>query len=175
MPTADDTAGQPVDREQPDPVGDAYELPIDPDLVAEDLPAALRTAGLPWRVLAVIAAGGAVGAIARYALLSGVPTRPGQFPVGTFVINVSGSAALGVLAVVVAERFRQHHLVRPLLGTGLLGAYTTYSTFAVEAAVLTRDGHATAALGYVLASVAAGMAAVVAAVVATRRVLGVRG
>ena len=171
MPDADETTDPPPPPGAP-PDG-RWELPIDPDLVAEDVPAALLHRGVPWRVLAAVAVGGVVGAVCRDALERGMAVRPGQFPAATFVVNVTGSLVLGILLVVVAERFPRRHLVRPLLGTGLIGAYTTFSTFAVEVAVLTRDGHALSALAYVVASPVAGVAAVTIGVLATRRALGV--
>lgn len=108
---------------------------------------------------AAIAGGGVFGAVARYVLMAAWPTPSGHIPWVTFVINVSGSACLGFLLRFIAERLPQNRLARPVLCTGLLGAYTTFSTFAVEAVLLARDGHAAAGVAYVLASVAAGLAA----------------
>src|SRR4051812_9987772 len=94
-------------------------------------------------VLAVIAVGGMIGASARYGVARLLPARPGAFPWPTFWTNLSGSLALGVLFVVLIERRRGRHdgYTRPFLTTGILGAYTTFSTFAVEADILARDGH----------------------------------
>jgi CrcB protein len=136
--------------------------PIDPDLV----PAPLRhRAG----VLAAIAAGGAVGAPARYGLTQLIGTRADTFPWATFWVNVSGSLALGVLVAWLIAHGRDGGRLRALLGTGLLGAYTTYSTFAVEADRLLQHGHAAVALAYVVGSVAAGLAAVAAGLRVGRR------
>src|SRR3954470_7587371 len=93
-------------------------------------------------VLAVIAVGGMIGASARYGVAQLLPARPGAFPWPTFWTNLSGSLVLGVLFVVLTERRQRAGYARPFLTTGILGAYTTFSTFAVEADVLARDGHA---------------------------------
>ena len=111
-------------------------------------------------VLAVIAAGAIVGASARYGVARRLPTPPGGFPWATFWTNVSGSFALGAVLVVIARRFPAATHLRALLATGFLGAYTTYSTFAVETDVLVKDGHLATALTYATASLAVGLAAV---------------
>ena len=85
------------------------------------------------------------------------PVDAGAFPWSTFLINVSGSMALGWLAA----RWGAVEWVRLLVGAGFLGAYTTMSAFAVEADVLVRDGHAATAGLYVAASVVCGIGACV--------------
>jgi fluoride exporter len=125
-----------------------------------------RRAGVP--VLAAIALGGALGAPARYGVAQLVHVAPGGFPWATFWTNVSGSLALGVVLAAVLERFPPTRYVRPFVATGFLGAYTTYSTFAVETDLLVKDGHAGTALAYVAASLVAGFVAVWAGVVAVR-------
>ena len=89
-----------------------------------------RIAQLP--VLAVISAGGAIGALARYGLATAWPHEPGHFPWATLVTNVSGCFLIGILMVLVTERRPVHPLIRPFLGVGVLGGYTTFSTWAVE-------------------------------------------
>ena len=110
-------------------------------------------------VLAAVAAGGALGAPTRYGIALAVTVTPGTFPWGTFWINVSGSFALGVLLAVLLARFPADRYLRPFLATGFLGAYTTYSTFAVETDLLVRNGHAGVALAYAGASLGAGLGA----------------
>ena len=83
-------------------------------------------------VLAVIALGAVVGATARYELAQALPTSPGTFPWATFWANMSGSLALGFLLVLLLDRARSHRLLRPFLATGILGAYTTMSTYLVD-------------------------------------------
>ena len=112
------------------------------------------------RVLTAIAAGGALGAPARYALAELAPAEAGRFPWSTLGINLTGSLALGVILALVLERFPPSRYVRPFLATGFLGAYTTYSTFAVETVLLVRDAHPATAGTYTITSVMGGLAAV---------------
>ena len=109
--------------------------------------------------LAAIALGGALGASARYGVAQLVHVAPGTFPWATFWTNVSGSLLLGVVLVVLVERFPPSRYARAFVATGFIGAYTTYSTFAVETDVLVKDGHWGMAGLYVAASLAAGLAA----------------
>jgi CrcB protein len=111
------------------------------------------------RVLLAIAVGAMGGATARYKLSTWITVAPGGFPWATFWTNISGSFVLGVLLIVVAERFRPTRYARPFATTGFLGAYTTFSTFSVETDVLIKDGHALVAGLYVAASLAAGLTA----------------
>ena len=108
-------------------------------------------------VLAAGAAGGLVGATARYGLARAIPARPGGVPWATLGANLAGSFLLGLVLVVVLERFPPTRHLRPFLATGVLGAFTTMSTFQVEIALLIRDGHATTGLAYGLGSLAAGL------------------
>ncbi|MDQ1373681.1 MAG: fluoride exporter [Actinomycetota bacterium] len=128
--------------------------PIDPDLVASSQSRRDRAG-----VMAAIAVGGALGAPARYGLSTLVGTRAGAFPWATFWVNVSGSAALGFLVAWLIAHGRDGGRRRALLGTGFLGAYTTYSTFAVETDQLLQHGRAGVAVAYAGASVVAGLAA----------------
>jgi CrcB protein len=105
--------------------------------------------------LGVVALGGGVGSVLRYALSRAVHPAADGFPTATLIINLSGSLLLGALVVAVTEVWRPHHLLRPLLGTGMLGGYTTFSTFAME----TRGATAAVGIAYVLASVAGGVIA----------------
>jgi CrcB protein len=79
------------------------------------------------------------------------------FPWATFWINVSGSVALGVVLVLVLERFPPTRYVRPFIATGFLGAYTTFSTVAVEGDLLVRDHHSALAVVYWIVSLIAGV------------------
>jgi len=120
------------------------------------------------RTLAAIAAGGALGAPARYGIAQLVHVAPHTFPWATFWTNISGSFALGVVMALVLERFPPTRYVRPFVATGFLGAYTTYSTFAVEADLLVKDGRAGTGVAYAAATVVAGMAAVWGGILAAR-------
>ena len=123
------------------------------------MPAA-TTARTDPRVVGAIAIGGALGASSRYGMAQLVSVAPDSFPWATFWTNVSGSFALGVVLALVVERFPPSRYARAFAATGFLGAYTTYSTFAVETDLLVKDGHAGIATMYVLTSFAAGFAAV---------------
>jgi fluoride exporter len=120
-------------------------------------------------LLPTIAAGGIVGAEARYGLGVVWPHSPDGFPGATLVANLGGCLLIGVLMVVLLE-VADHPppLLRPLLGVGVLGGYTTFSTFAVDAVTLVRSGHAPAAAAYLVGTVVGGMLAVTAGVRATR-------
>jgi CrcB protein len=128
-----------------------------------------QVARMSDRRLAVIAIGGMLGAAARFKIAEALPVRPGHFPWATFWTNLSGSFVLGFLLIVLLHRFPVARHTRLFLATGILGAYTTMSTFAVETALLVKDDHAATALIYGLGSVAAGVFLAYAGIVAARR------
>jgi fluoride exporter len=119
-------------------------------------------------VLAVVAVGGALGAEARFGLARLLPTRPGQFPWGTFLTNVTGCFAIGVLMVLITEVWTGHRLLRPFLGVGFLGGFTTFSTYAVETRNLLQPGTVYLAFGYSAGTLLAAVLAVLAGVMSTR-------
>lgn len=120
-------------------------------------------------VLAVIAVGGMLGAAARFKLAEALPTSSGHFPWATFWTNLSGSFVLGFLLIVLLERFPPTRYLRPFLITGILGAYTTMSTFAVETALLVKDGHPATGAMYGIGSITAGLFLASAGIAAARR------
>lgn len=125
--------------------------------------------------VAVVAAGGALGATARYAASLWWPDRHGGFPWTTFWVNVTGCALMGVLMVVVTEVVRRpHRLLRPFLGTGVLGGYTTFSTYGVDTRLLVDTGHAATGLLYLAATPLAALTAVWLATLAARAALAGR-
>lgn len=110
------------------------------------------------RGASLAAAGGAMGALARWAITLAFPTTADAFPWATFAINVVGSlllAALPLLPVV-----RRVHWLPILLGTGLLGGFTTMSAASTETVLLLDAGHVGVALTYVLGTLAAALLAV---------------
>ena len=111
------------------------------------------------RALAVIAAGGALGAIARYGVGLALPHGDGAFPLGTFLINVVGCLLIGALIVVITEWTQAHPLVRPFLVTGILGGFTTFSTYAVDAEQLVAAGRVGTAAAYIVGTLAAAVVA----------------
>jgi fluoride exporter len=155
-------------------------VPIDPDLAPTDSaepardrrpgrrPAARATGRADPAVLAAIAAGGVLGAPARYGVAQLVHVAPGTFPWATFWTNITGSFALGFILALVLERFPPSRYLRPFVATGFLGAYTTYSTFAVETVLLLKDGHTAVALAYAVSSLVAGFAVAWAGLLAAR-------
>ena len=108
----------------------------------------------------LVALGAAVGAPSRYLLdlevQARVSRRGVRYPLGTLLINLSGSALLGLL-LGLASRHGISDEVLAALGTGFCGAYTTYSTFGYETVQLTHDGYGLRALGYVVVSVLGGL------------------
>lgn len=128
-----------------------------------------------WRtqapVVAVVALGGAIGATARYAASLWWPAQPGGFPWATFWTNVVGCAVIGVFMVVITDVWAAHRLVRPFFGTGVLGGFTTFSTYAVDIQKLVDGGHPRTGLAYLAATLVAALTAVWLAAAATRRVL----
>lgn len=119
-------------------------------------------------MLAAVAAGGALGAPLRWEIGRLAHVAPGSFPWPTFFINVSGSFLLGLLVGVLAAWFPASRYARPFLGIGVLGAYTTMSTFAVETDLLVKDGHVAMAVAYLAASLVVGVAACLGGVVLGR-------
>ncbi|MFE3519220.1 fluoride efflux transporter FluC [Streptomyces sp. NPDC059166] len=124
-----------------------------------------------WREPAAVAAGGAVGALARHAVTPAGPAGRG-FPWQVLAVNVAGCALIGVLMVLTAERGRlTHPLLRPFLGVGVLGGFTTFSTYAAGVAQLLDRQEAATALAYVAATTVAALGAVWAAAALTRALL----
>jgi CrcB protein len=118
-----------------------------------------------------IAVAGALGALARYGLEGVVSNRwPGAFPWGTFVVNVTGAFALGLLFVLLSERVTIDASVRSALTIGFLGAYTTFSTLSFETYRLFEDGAVGLALANSLGSLAAGLVAVYLGVIVGRAI-----
>lgn len=114
---------------------------------------------------------GALGAIARYGLEGLVSRRFGSaFPWGTFIVNVSGAFALGLVFTVLTERFMFAPWVRSTLTIGFLGAYTTFSTLSLETLRLFEGGSYLLAAANSVGSLAAGLLAVYAGVVVGRTI-----
>jgi CrcB protein len=116
------------------------------------------------RDLAAIFAGGCVGAVARAALAEAFPADPGQWPWATLIANLLGAFALGWINTVLPPQ----SVGRPLLGTGLCGALTTFSTLQLELLRMLEAGEGGRAAAYLSVSVVAGLIAVVAATALVR-------
>ncbi|MGH3914719.1 MAG: fluoride efflux transporter FluC, partial [Pseudonocardiaceae bacterium] len=126
----------------------------------------------PAAVLGSISAGGVLGALARYGLEGAFPQRPGEWPWATWSVNVSGCLLIGVLMVLISEVWTGQQLLRPFLGVGMLGGFTTFSTASVEVQQLIEVGAAGTGLAYLMGTVAAALVAVIAGSALTRWVLG---
>ncbi|MFI2645117.1 fluoride efflux transporter CrcB [Streptomyces sp. NPDC018610] len=124
-----------------------------------------------WPVIAAVSAGGVIGACARYEAAQLWPTAAGAFPWTTLWVNVIGCAIIGVFMVVITDLWAAHRLVRPFFGTGVLGGFTTFSTYAVDIQRLADGGHARTGLLYLASTMLAALAAVWAASNLTRRVI----
>jgi fluoride exporter len=127
--------------------------PVDPDV---DLNVPERTRLGP--ILAAIAAGGVIGALGRYALAQAWPHPAGGFAWATLVTNVSGCFLIGVLMVFVDRGV--HPLLRPFLGVGVLGGYTTFSTYVVDVQRAAAAGHPGQALAYLAVTLVGALLAV---------------
>ncbi len=126
------------------------ELPVDPDV---DLHVEAQRHELdvhPLLVLAAIAAGGVLGAEARYALTLAFPEAAAAFPVTTFAIDVGGSFVMGLLMVAVLRVARVLPLLRPFAVVGVLGGFTTFSTYALGIQRLATTGHLGPAVAYLV-------------------------
>jgi fluoride exporter len=120
------------------------------------------------RALAIMA-GGAVGTLSRAGLAEAFPADPGGWPWGTFIANQLGALLLAWLSTELAEVVLPTRLWRPLLGTGLCGALTTFSAFQVETIEIARHARPGLAAAYAVVSIAVGMACAVAGTVYARR------
>lgn len=123
-----------------------------------------------YEVLGVVALGGALGSVARYALTLVLPkAASGTLPWSTFLANVTGCALIGALMVII-ESGAGHRLLRPFFGVGVLGGYTTLSTYVVDTITLVRLGHTTTALFYALLTVLSCLLAVLTGAWAMRAI-----
>lgn len=106
------------------------------------------------KYLLFIALGGASGAVARYLVATWVHELwEGHVPVGTLLVNLVGSFAIGIIFVLIVEKQIIHQDWRSVLMVGFLGAFTTFSTFSLETITLIESGHMLHALGYMFMSV----------------------
>ena len=121
-----------------------------------------------WDVLAVIAAGGALGSLARWGVGEALARPRGAFPLATFTENLSGAFALGLLMVWLTEVWPSARYLRPFLAVGVLGGFTTFSTYMLDTRGLLAAGRPGLAVGYLAGTVLAGLCAVFAGVLAGR-------
>ncbi|OBG63429.1 MULTISPECIES: fluoride efflux transporter CrcB [unclassified Mycobacterium] len=123
-----------------------------------------------YRELAAVFAGGALGSLARAGLGTLAAGDPASWPWPTFTVNIVGAFLLGYFTTRLLERLPLSSYRRPLLGTGLCGGLTTFSTMQVETVRMLEHGHWALAAGYTLASIVLGLLAVHVATKLVRRV-----
>lgn len=119
------------------------------------------------RAALAVAAGGAVGAVARALVGAAIPHEPGAWPWATLLVNAAGAFLLGLLLTGLGRAQTPWPYARPLLGTGVLGGFTTFSALSLDAVLLAEAGRAPLAGAYVLAS----LVVTVGGVLLARRVL----
>jgi CrcB protein len=148
-----------------------HRLPVDPDVEADEDDRRLgHTSTVPHELAAVLAERKDV---LRVVALGGALGSSGSsFPWATFVENVSGSFALGVLVVVLLERWPQSRYLRPFLGVGILGGFTTFSTYALDLRTLVADDRLALAVTYLAATLLAALLAAWLGITAARGVVG---
>jgi CrcB protein len=116
------------------------------------------------RFILAVAVGGACGSVARYLVAIGVSRLFGpQFPWGTLIINITGSALIGALAGLFATRWDVSQTLRIFLTVGICGGYTTFSTFSLDAWYLLERGQTAASLAYMVGSVVLSLGALIGA------------
>ena len=127
-----------------------------------------------WDIALAVACGGALGGAARYGLNTAFPHSPEQFPTSTFIENVTGCFVLSALMVYLLDVWPPNRYLRPFLGVGVLGGFTTFSAYTAETRGLLQEGEAPVALLYLFGSVAAGLIAVWIGATLARAVAGER-
>ena len=141
-------------------------MPVDPDVLADDAPARrTRPVHLHWRYIGLVFAGGAIGTTVRYLLSLSVPSVDG-IPVIIFAINVVGAFALGWLLAGLSRGPDQgmRRVARLFVGTGILGGFTTYSSFAVDTDGLVVASNIGGSIAYAVATLLVGALASLAGI-----------
>lgn len=165
---------------QQDPPGLHLPLPVDSDVDWEPVAGTQARPHLAPAVIGSVFVGGCAGGSARYGLTVALPAGTSDWPWATLFANIGGAFLLGLLLVLVLEVWTDRTLLRPLLGTGFCGGFTTMSSVVVTTDRWLADGSGVRAFGYLAVSVLAGLAAVFAGLlvgraVAVRAALPARG
>jgi CrcB protein len=137
---------------------------------ASDMHEHVSDPGIDRPELLAIACGGAVGALIRVGVAQALTTSPDQWPWATFTVNIAGAMMLGYFVTRLQERLPVSTLRRPLLGTGLCGALTTFSTVQIELLKMVDHHRYGLAAGYLTASVLGGYLAIFICSALVRRV-----
>ncbi|MFY1635395.1 fluoride efflux transporter FluC [Solwaraspora sp. WMMB335] len=120
----------------------------------------IPTGSVTPALLAAVAGGGALGALARYGLATAWPATPGSVPWSTLVTNLAGCFLIGFLMQLVTTHPRPHRLLRPFLGAGVLGGFTTFSIQSLEVRDLLAAGRPWLASGYAAGTLVGALSAV---------------
>ncbi len=137
-------------------------------------PARRRWLRLHTAIASAVAVGGAVGGLLRHGLVLAFPYTPGQVPYVILMINIVGAFVLGAGGRWLVHKHPEHRLMRYALTTGLMGAFTTFSTYALDAVHLADAGAQAAAFGYVAASLVLGVLAAGAGLASAENLLAAR-
>lgn len=152
--------------------------PLDPDIETDDARArSRRRSGWPHLEASVVVAvfvGGVLGGLARYGIGFAAATPASGFPWDVLVINLAGGFALALLLVVLLELATPSRYLRPALGTGFLGAFTTFSSLAVATDRLWAHSHPSLAVAYLLSSVFGGLICALLGLIAGRAAIASR-
>ena len=117
----------------------------------------------------LVAAGGAVGSVARYLMASSIQSSTGwSFPIGTVLVNILGCFLIGILYVLLVARPDPRQDLRALLMVGVMGGFTTFSSFSLETVTMAMNGNYTGATLNVVLSVAACLAGTVLGIALAR-------
>jgi CrcB protein len=144
------------------------QAPGEPDVALDVRARRWELGGHRLDVLGVIAAGGVLGAEARYGMGLALPHASGGWPWSTLLVNLSGCLLIGLLMVIITELTEPHRLIRPFLGVGVLGGYTTFSTFSTEMIQLLNAGRPGPALVYLVVTPLGALTAAWAGTAVTR-------
>jgi len=155
------------------PLGQRAVEPVDSDFDLRVMSHRRELGAHRW-VLPVIALGGMIGSSARYAMELAWSAPAGAIPLATLTTNVSGCLLIGVLMVHVLEVSGAHPLVRPFLGVGVIGGFTTFSTYTVQSSLLLTHGNPALSMIYLFGTLLTAMTAVVAGVFLARGALRAR-
>lgn len=147
------------------------EIPVDPDATTRTVVRGTAR-HRRWDIALVVAAGGAVGGGARYLVNETWPTTTDGFPWATLIENVSGCLLLGVLMVFLIDVWRPTRFGRPFLATGVLGGYTTFSTYTADTRGLVQEGRLPVALVYLFGTLLLGLFATWVGLRSARAVAG---
>jgi fluoride exporter len=166
---------RPEDRLDRAVEADLRRMPVDPDVTPVACPPpAPRVRELVAGcvdLLPVIAVGGALGSLARWGLAEAFPHAADEVAWGTVIANLVGSLLLGLLMAFVLDVWSHRRYVRPFLGVGVLGGFTTFSTYELDTRGLLAAGRPLVALAYAGGSLLGALVAVVAGVVVGRAII----